>query len=103
MVSRLMVLPDHRRSGLGAALLETAAEAARERGLRPALDVVTTYRSAIRLYERLGWQRLGVVSLAMPDGERVDEYVYVAPAAQPVTPTMRSTSTRAKGWSRYCG
>ena len=26
-----------------------------------------------------------------------------APAAQPATPTMRSTSTRAKGWSRYCG
>jgi hypothetical protein len=24
-------------------------------------------------------------------------------AAQPDTPTMRSTSTRAKGWSRYWG
>ena len=27
----------------------------------------------------------------------------LAPAVQPATPTMRSTSTRAKGWSRYCG
>jgi hypothetical protein len=26
-----------------------------------------------------------------------------SPAAQPATPTMCSTSTRAKGWSWYCG
>jgi GNAT superfamily N-acetyltransferase len=68
-----MVLPHFRGSGLGAALLDTAAQAARDRGLRPIVDVVTSYRSAIKLYERSEWKRIGVASLVMPDDERIDE------------------------------
>lgn len=59
-------------------LCTAAAEAVRQR-LTPALDVVATYAAAIALYERAGWGRIGTITGAMPDGDRVDEYVYVSP------------------------
>jgi hypothetical protein len=62
------------------ALLDSATIDAHSRGLRPVLDVVTTYWSAIRLYQRAGWEQIGVASVAMPNGESVDEYVFVGPA-----------------------
>jgi ribosomal protein S18 acetylase RimI-like enzyme len=80
VVSRLMVSPSVRRSGVGRRLLDTAASAAARRGLTPALDVVTSYAAAIALYERAGWQRIGTITVAMPDGDEVDEYVYVGPS-----------------------
>jgi hypothetical protein len=33
----------------------------------------------------------------------ISDFSQRSPAAQPVTPTVRSTSTLEKGWSRYCG
>lgn len=66
-----------RRSGRQ--LLGTAADEAARRGLTPALDVVMSYAAAITLYERAGWRRIGTITVAMPDGARIDEYVYVAP------------------------
>ncbi len=86
VVSRLMVSPDARGRGLGAALLETAAQAARDRHLRPVLDVVTRQRSAIRLYQRAGWERVGAVSVGLPNGEIVDEYVFLGPTVPIVRP-----------------
>ena len=80
VVSRLMVAPHARGRGLGMTLLDTAVRAAHARELHPALDVVTSYASAIRLYERAGWQRIGVVSIPMPNGRLVDEYVFVGPS-----------------------
>jgi GNAT superfamily N-acetyltransferase len=77
VVSRLMVSPDARGHGLGRALLNVATAEARRRGMLPALDVVTRYAAAIALYEAQGWQRIGRVAIPMPDGELVDEYVYV--------------------------
>jgi GNAT superfamily N-acetyltransferase len=79
VVSRLMVSPSVRRSGVGRQLLRTAAAEAAGRGLTPALDVVTSYAAAIALYEREGWRRVGTITVAMPDGDPVDEYVYVGP------------------------
>jgi GNAT superfamily N-acetyltransferase len=79
VVSRLMVSPSARRGGVGRQLLRAAAEEAVRRGLIPALDVVTSYAAAIALYEREGWQRVGTITVAMPDGNQVDEYVYVDP------------------------
>ena len=57
---------------------------------------------------RGGRARGAVVPLAScpgPDPRSMGDVTrdQLAPAAQPVTPTMRSTSTRANGWSRYCG
>jgi GNAT superfamily N-acetyltransferase len=78
-VSRLFVDPACRRRGIGAQLLELATREAHARSLLPVLDVVTTYASAVALYERLGWTRLGTVALPMPDGRRIDEHVYAAP------------------------
>ena len=57
VVSRLMVGPEGRGHGAGMALLETATKDAHGHGLRPVLDVVTTYWSATRLYQRAGWSR----------------------------------------------
>jgi GNAT superfamily N-acetyltransferase len=78
-VSRLFVDSSCRRRGLGAQLLQVATREAQTRGLWPTLDVVTTYASAIALYERCGWTRLGAITLPMPGGRTIDEYVYAAP------------------------
>ena len=82
VVSRLLVAPDARREGLGTRLLKHAADAAREAGLVPVLDVVSTSMAAIALYERAGWRRLGVAHVRLPDGHALDEVVFLAP--QPV-------------------
>ena len=79
VVSRLMVSPSLRRGGVGRRLLRTAAAEATRLGLPPALDVVTSYTAAIDLYEHERWRRIGMITLALPDGTSVDEYVYVAP------------------------
>lgn len=79
VVSRLMVSPSVRGGGVGRRLLETATAEAIRRGLTLALDVVTSYGAAITLYDRAGWQRIGTITVAMPNGDQVDEYVYVGP------------------------
>lgn len=83
VVSRLMVAPAARGQGLGIRLLHVATEAAHGRGLHPVLDVVTTYGAAIRMYERAGWERVGVMKVAMPSGATVDEFVFVGPEPPP--------------------
>jgi GNAT superfamily N-acetyltransferase len=72
VISRLMVDPGQRGHGLGMGLLDTASGAAHQRRLRPVLDVVTTYTSANQLYQRAGWQQIGVAKVAMPNGAVVD-------------------------------
>ena len=80
-VSRLCVTPAVRRAGIGRALLETAAEHARARGLRPILDVVTRFQATIELYETSGWTRAGKVVAHIPGDVTLEEFVYVAPHA----------------------
>ena len=70
VVSRLMVSPSLRRSGVGRRLLRTAAAEAIRRGLPPALDVVTSYTAAIALYEHERWRRIGTITLACPTALR---------------------------------
>lgn len=79
VVARLIVGPSLRRSGVGRALLETAAADARRRGLHPILDVATHYDAAIALYESCGWRNAGEVTLVFADGSRLQSYVYLAP------------------------
>ena len=76
-VTRLFVAPESRGLGLGRRLFETACAEAAGRGLRPALDVVETNRSAIALYERLGWQRVASELWAFARELRL--HYYIAP------------------------
>ena len=58
VLNDLFVLPSARRSGTGAALLQSAAEYARRVGaIRFVLSTEVTNSAAQALYEKLGWRR----------------------------------------------
>jgi GNAT superfamily N-acetyltransferase len=69
-VAKLLVHRRARGAGIGRRLMEAAEGEAREQGRR-VLVLDTASATAERLYERLGWQRVGVVPdyALMPDGE----------------------------------
>lgn len=68
-LSSLATLPEARGRGIGAALLEAAAAAATARGSRALrLEVRTDNASAIALYERVGFQRIGSYLRYYQDG-----------------------------------
>jgi GNAT superfamily N-acetyltransferase len=69
-VAKLLVHRRARGAGIGRHLMEAAEGEAREQGRR-VLVLDTASATAERLYERLGWQRVGVVPdyALMPDGE----------------------------------
>lgn len=68
-VAKLLVHRRARGAGIGQRLMEAVEEAARAQGRR-VLVLDTANGTAERLYERLGWQRVGVVPdyAYMPDG-----------------------------------
>jgi L-amino acid N-acyltransferase YncA len=68
-VSKLLVHRRARRAGVGRRLMEAVEDAARAQG-RTVLVLDTANPAAERLYERLGWQRVGAVPefCLMPDG-----------------------------------
>lgn len=84
IVARLFVDPDRRNLGAGALLMEAAHRFAAERHLALALDVMLKDHGAIRLYEKLGYQRLGTVVHAYSDGMTEPAAVYFRPD-NPVT------------------
>ncbi len=59
-VAKMLVHRDARRMGVGAALLAAAERAAAAAG-RTLLVLDTASAEAVRLYERAGWQRCGVI------------------------------------------
>ena len=59
-LSKLLVHRRARRQGLGAALMQAAETTARECG-KTLLVLDTANGEAERLYERLGWERVGVI------------------------------------------
>ncbi|MBX3356810.1 MAG: GNAT family N-acetyltransferase [Phycisphaeraceae bacterium] len=67
-----------RRQGLGAALIGAAEAAARECGRTLLVLDAVTDGDAARMYERLGWQRVGVIPgyALMPRGEVCSTTVY---------------------------
>jgi ribosomal protein S18 acetylase RimI-like enzyme len=81
VVARLIVDPAMRRLGIGRALLDAGAEAARRHGRHPILDVATHYDAAIALYRSGGWRNAGEVTIVFGDGSKLHSYVYVAPPA----------------------
>jgi ribosomal protein S18 acetylase RimI-like enzyme len=74
-VQGLAVHPAARRRGVAAALLTAAERYLRERGARKlTLRVLSTNQAAIRLYERLGFTREGVLLAEFfIDGSYVDD------------------------------
>lgn len=59
-VQKMLVLGAARRRGLGAALMQAAEDEARRAG-KTLLVLDTASAGAERLYERMGWQRVGAV------------------------------------------
>ena len=60
-LSKMLVRRRARRQGLGAALMRAAEATARECGKTLLVLDAVTGGDAERLYERLGWQRVGVI------------------------------------------
>jgi ribosomal protein S18 acetylase RimI-like enzyme len=69
-IAKLLVSPRARRGGIGHKLMTAIEQAARDER-RTVLVLDTASSDAERLYERLGWQRVGVIPeyALMPDGE----------------------------------
>jgi GNAT superfamily N-acetyltransferase len=68
-IAKMLVHRHARRTGVGAAVLAAAEQAARDAG-RTLLVLDTASAEAEKLYERAGWQRVGTVPryALMPDG-----------------------------------
>lgn len=79
VVEKLFVSPTHRRQHLGEALIGVATSYAHEHGTRPVLDVAQRGLAAIRLYERLGWRRVGAWELPVDQERRLPVFCYLGP------------------------
>ena len=77
-VAKMLVHRSARRRGLGGALMQAAAEHARAAGKTLLVLDTVTGGDAERLYERLGWTRVGVVPdyALMPDGRPCDTTIF---------------------------
>ncbi|QQM42731.1 GNAT family N-acetyltransferase [Streptomyces liliifuscus] len=80
VMARLFVIRGARKSAIGERLVRAATEYAEQKGTRLVLDVMAKDTAAIRLYERLGWQKLGLTTHAYGDGGRTDAVCYASPA-----------------------
>ncbi len=76
-VSKMLVHRQARRRGVGEALMRAAEVAARDAG-KSLLVLDTASESAERLYDRLGWHRVGVIPgyALWPDGGPVDTIIF---------------------------
>ena len=77
-VAKMLVHRRARRRGLGAALMRAAEDTARECGKTLLVLDAVTNGDAARLYEHLGWQRVGVIPgyALWPQGGLCDTTVY---------------------------
>ncbi len=80
-LSKMLVHRRARRQGLGAALMRAAEATARECGKTLLVLDTVTGGEAERLYERLGWERVGVIPgyALLPQGGLCDTTVYYRP------------------------
>ncbi|WP_280268284.1 GNAT family N-acetyltransferase [Nocardia wallacei] len=79
LMVRLFVDPEYRRVGAGTLLMASAYRYATTNGLTVAFDVMLKDRDAIRLYEKMGCQRIGTVTHTHSDDQAEPAAVYVAP------------------------
>lgn len=86
-VAKLLVCRRARRGGIGRQLMLALEQAAREQG-KTVLVLDTASLDAERLYERLGWQRVGVIpNYALnPDGAMAATTYYYKQLQAPVSP-----------------
>ena len=77
-LSKMLVHRRARRQGLGAALMRAAEDTARECGKTLLVLDAVTGGDAARLYERLGWARVGVIPgyALLPHGALCSTTVY---------------------------
>jgi GNAT superfamily N-acetyltransferase len=77
-IAKMLVHRRMRRRGIAAALLQAAEDAAREAGKSLLVLDTVTGGDAERLYERLGWQRVGVIPnyALWPQGGYCDTTVF---------------------------
>lgn len=83
-IAKMLVHRRARRLGVGAAVLAAAEQAARDAG-RTLLVLDTASAEAERLYERGGWQRVGIVPryALMPDGAFCRTVIFYKDLAAP--------------------
>ncbi|MEU4143254.1 GNAT family N-acetyltransferase [Streptomyces parvulus] len=81
VLARLFVVQSARKQAAGRQLMEAAVSHARDHGLRLVLDVMVKDASAIRLYERLGWRKIGETIHHFGNGETIPAVCYVSPSA----------------------
>ncbi|MDF6043492.1 GNAT family N-acetyltransferase [Streptomyces sp. JH14] len=79
VLARLFVAREARKASVGEGLMRAAMEYTRENRIRLVLDVMKKDVAAIRLYERLGWQRIGEAVHTFGGGQ-IDAVCFVAPA-----------------------
>ncbi|KAF4406191.1 GNAT family N-acetyltransferase [Streptomyces lycii] len=79
VLGRLFVSPAARRRAAGEELMKAAHEYGQAHGVRLVLDVVAKDQAAMRLYERLGWKRIGRAVHEYGEGQRTDAFCYVSP------------------------
>ncbi|MFC1439774.1 GNAT family N-acetyltransferase [Streptacidiphilus sp. N1-10] len=82
VLARLFVVREARRRAVGESLVLAVMDYARSDGIRLVLDVMVKDSSAIRLYERLGWIRLGTAIHAFGDDQQTEAICYVSPDPQ---------------------
>jgi ribosomal protein S18 acetylase RimI-like enzyme len=75
----MYVLPEHRRQGVGRALLETVISRATELGVRQVnLSVTHANKAAVRLYESCGFERFGLEKDAFRIGHDFYDVAHMA-------------------------
>lgn len=77
VVARFFVRRDARRLGLGRRLVERACAWARDRGMVVVMNVMSKDVDAMRLYERIGFRRIGEGEYQVRPGEVCLQYFYV--------------------------
>lgn len=79
VLARLFVVKAARKNAVGEHLMEAAVRFAQDQNLRLVLDVVTKDVAAMRLYERLGWRKIGEAIHHFGSGESIPAVCYVSP------------------------
>jgi GNAT superfamily N-acetyltransferase len=77
-IAKMLVRPAARRRGIGSALMCAAEDAARAAGKTLLVLDTVTGDGGERLYERMGWVRVGIIPdyALWPDGRLCDTTVY---------------------------
>ncbi|MGY0017369.1 N-acetyltransferase family protein [Streptomyces sp. cg35] len=79
VLARLFVVREARRKAAGERLMRAAMDYGQRQERRLVLDVMTKDVAAMRLYERLGWRRIGEAVHQYGDGQSINAVCYVSP------------------------